>query len=107
MSAAVYKNTKSIITGGIQGLGFAIPESLIVKWCQHIILEARDSEKGQYAAKALTNQGASVHFHKTDLSDTQSVISMVDFAENKMSGAKLFGLFFIYMICIHFLQHKL
>lgn len=86
MSAAVYKNTKSIITGGIQGLGFSIAESLIVKWCQHIILAARDSEKGQYAAKALTNQGASVHFHKTDLSDTQSVISMVDFAENKMGG---------------------
>ncbi len=86
MSAAVYKNTKSIIAGGSQGLGFAIAESLIVKWCQHFILAARDLEKGQCAARVLTNQGSSVHFHKTDLSDTQSVMSMVDFAEDKIGG---------------------
>lgn len=84
MKVAVHKNTKCIVTGGSQGLGFAIAERLVAKGCQNIILAARDPEKGRHAAEILTNQGASVYFQKTDLSDTQSVFSMVDFAENKM-----------------------
>ena len=56
MKVAVHKNTKCIVTGGSQGLGFAIAERLVAKGCQNIILAARDSEKGHQAAEILTNK---------------------------------------------------
>ena len=45
MKIAVHKNTKCIVTGGSQGLGFAIAEMLVAKGCQDIILAARDPER--------------------------------------------------------------
>lgn len=90
MSFALYINTKSVMKGGSLRLGFMISETLFAMGCQNIILAAQDSKSGLCATTVTKNRGALVYCHQTDLSDTQSVQSMVDFAEDKIQR-KLHG----------------
>jgi NAD(P)-dependent dehydrogenase (short-subunit alcohol dehydrogenase family) len=70
-----HRQTHALIIGGTQGLGLAIAQQLRAEGCNHLVLAARDAQKGAAAAKAL---GA--HFVPVDLGDSDSVLACVNAA---------------------------
>ncbi len=76
--ARLHDDTVAVITGGAQGLGRAVAERLIAEGCTRIVIAARSEGPGQSAAHALSASGADVHFIRTDLSDAQDAIQLID-----------------------------
>lgn len=68
-----HKGTSALVFGGTQGLGLAIAERLKAEGCPHLVVAARDPEKGAAVASRL---GAA--FLQVDLSDHADVIACVD-----------------------------
>lgn len=58
-----------LVTGGTQGIGFAIAERLIAERGGAIVLVGRDRSKGEAAARRLGGTGRTVVFLDCDLSD--------------------------------------
>lgn len=61
--------TRAIITGGTQGLGFAIAKRLLDEGTQAVAIAGRDEAKGRKAAAALARPGAQVVFLRADMAD--------------------------------------
>ncbi|XP_076950247.1 (+)-neomenthol dehydrogenase-like [Bidens hawaiensis] len=74
----------AIVTGSNQGIGLAICKQLASKGI-HVVLTARDEEKGKTAMKTL--EGCSffknLFFHQLDMLDPSSISSLVDFVKSK------------------------
>jgi NAD(P)-dependent dehydrogenase (short-subunit alcohol dehydrogenase family) len=62
------RTTTAIITGGAQGLGFAIAERLAREGARGIILTGRNVDKGEKAAASLQSLGTDCIFVKADVS---------------------------------------
>lgn len=79
-----HRKTKGLITGGAQGLGYAIAQELIAQGCQKLVIADIDGDKGPAAAAELSKLGADVAFLRVDMGDTESAMRMVDDAAAKM-----------------------
>lgn len=62
----------TFVTGGNRGMGYEIAKELASKG-QHVIIGARDSEKGKLAAAKLSAEGLNVDAIQLDVTDPQSV----------------------------------
>ena len=62
------KDTKAIVTGGAQGIGFAIARQLAAEGCKSIALAGRTPEKGAKAVDQLKALGADALFIQADVS---------------------------------------
>jgi len=72
-----HRDTGALVTGGSQGLGFAICQRLIAEGCRRIVIASRDADKGEKAVKALSASGAKVHFLNVEMGDIDQVQAMV------------------------------
>jgi NAD(P)-dependent dehydrogenase (short-subunit alcohol dehydrogenase family) len=64
-----HHDTVAVVTGGSQGLGFAIAERLIADGCRAILISGRDQAKGARAAADLSSRGAEVRFVAAEMGD--------------------------------------
>jgi len=77
--------TKAIVTGGAQGIGFAIANQLVAEGCTSIALIGRDKAKGAKAVAKLEAAGAKAIFISADISDEKAGLAAVE------QAAKTFG----------------
>ena len=75
--------TKAIVTGGAQGIGFAIANQLVAEGCKSIALIGRDKDKGAKAVTKLEAAGAEAIFISADISDEKSALGAVEQATKK------------------------
>lgn len=75
-----HSSTTAVITGGAQGLGFAIAEELIAQGCTKLLIVGRSVEKGASAVAALRVNGADVDFLRADLGKVDQAIGAIDAA---------------------------
>ena len=66
----------AIVTGGGKGIGNGIARELAIEGATVVIAEI-DEGAGIEAAESIKGKGGSAHFHKTDVSDSQSVQNLV------------------------------
>jgi NAD(P)-dependent dehydrogenase (short-subunit alcohol dehydrogenase family) len=71
------KTTTAIITGGAQGLGFAIAERLAREGARGIVLSGRSVEKGEKAAASIQSLGTDCVFVKADVSNAEDCFKLV------------------------------
>jgi NAD(P)-dependent dehydrogenase (short-subunit alcohol dehydrogenase family) len=72
------KDTRAIITGGAQGIGFAIARQLAAEGCKSMVLAGRTAEKGARAVDQLRAMGVEAHFAQADVSrveDCRRIVS--------------------------------
>ncbi|MXZ52637.1 MAG: SDR family oxidoreductase [Acidimicrobiaceae bacterium] len=62
----------ALITGGSQGLGYAVGERLVAEGAAGLMLVGRDQNKGEAAAASLGTAGCRVEFLAADLADTDA-----------------------------------
>ena len=62
-----------IITGGTQGLGYTIAETLIAQGCRHLTIAGRNFERGEAAAAQLRDKGADCLFVASDVGRSRIV----------------------------------
>ena len=75
-----HSSTTAVITGGAQGLGFAIAEELIALGCTRLLIVGRSAEKGAIAVAKLRANGADVGFLCADLGQVDQAIGAIDAA---------------------------
>ena len=68
----------AVVTGGNRGLGFEIGRQLAAKGIG-VVLTARDSARGEKAAKLLQGQGLNVLFHPLDVTDPAAISKLTDY----------------------------
>jgi len=78
-----HKDTVAVITGGGQGLGYAIAERLIAEGCTRLAIAGRHVMRGEEAAVRLRQTGADVRFIPADLGKTDEAIQMIDRAVSR------------------------
>ena len=62
----------ALITGGSQGLGYAVGERLVTEGAAGLMLVGRDQNKGEAAAASLSTAGCRVEFLAADLADADA-----------------------------------
>ncbi|CAH2395136.1 SDR family oxidoreductase [Mesorhizobium escarrei] len=67
-SAGRNSETRAIVTGGAQGIGFAVAEALADEGCRALALVGRSREKGDKAVAALAKNGIDAIFISADVS---------------------------------------
>ncbi|MER9356619.1 SDR family oxidoreductase [Mesorhizobium sp. M0514] len=67
-SADRNSNTRAIVTGGAQGIGFAVAEALADEGCKALALIGRSQEKGDKAVAHFNNAGVDAIFISADVS---------------------------------------
>ncbi|BCH13543.1 MULTISPECIES: SDR family oxidoreductase [unclassified Mesorhizobium] len=67
-SAGRNSETRAIVTGGAQGIGFAVAETLADEGCRALALVGRSREKGDKAVAALAKNGVDAIFISADVS---------------------------------------
>ncbi len=72
--------TRALITGGAQGIGFAVAKQLAQESCQAIALVGRSKEKGAAAVAELEKIGAEAIFISADVSDPADCTKAVEAA---------------------------
>ncbi|WP_172300159.1 SDR family oxidoreductase [Pseudoruegeria sp. HB172150] len=81
-----HAGTRALITGGTQGLGFAIAQELVAQGCRRVVVTGRNPHRGAKAADALRETGAEAYYLQVDMSDADAAIYMVDSAGEHMEG---------------------
>src|ERR1700720_968431 len=71
------RTTTAIITGGAQGLGFAIAERLAREGAHGVILSGRNLEKGEKAAASIQFRGTDCIFVKADVSVPEDCFRLI------------------------------
>jgi NAD(P)-dependent dehydrogenase (short-subunit alcohol dehydrogenase family) len=79
-------DTRAIVTGGAQGIGFAVAETLVNEGCRSLALVGRDEAKGERAVDALRAKGADVVFIGADISDVAQCQRVVTTAVEALGG---------------------
>ncbi|RWK43609.1 SDR family oxidoreductase [Mesorhizobium sp.] len=67
-SAGRNSETRAIVTGGAQGIGFAVAEALADEGCRALALVGRSREKGDKAVAAFAKDGVDAIFISADVS---------------------------------------
>jgi NAD(P)-dependent dehydrogenase (short-subunit alcohol dehydrogenase family) len=80
------KDTSAIITGGAQGIGFAVARQLVAEGCKSIALVGRTAEKGRDAVTELNRLGADAIFIAADISDVNACANVVTTALGKFGA---------------------
>ena len=62
--------TRAVVTGGAQGVGFAIATRLVEEGCKAVVLVGRAEEKGKKAVAEIEKLGAEAIFVSADVSNT-------------------------------------
>ncbi|MFT3847664.1 MAG: SDR family oxidoreductase [Propionivibrio sp.] len=75
-----HTETAAIVTGGAQGVGYAIARQLAREGCTRLYLAGRDAAKGERAVAELKELGATARFVALDLQDVAACLSLVDAA---------------------------
>lgn len=81
-----HSETIALVTGGAQGLGFAVAERLVSEGCTRLALVGRSLEKGHAAIERLQGMGADVVFIAADLGDVAQARGMVDQARERFGA---------------------
>lgn len=81
-----HEQTRAVITGGSQGVGFAIAKRLIDEGCQHILLSGRDAAKGERAVQALAGEGRTIVFEAADLCDADACTRLMEVAIDRLGS---------------------
>jgi NAD(P)-dependent dehydrogenase (short-subunit alcohol dehydrogenase family) len=76
-------NTRAIVTGGAQGIGFAVARQLVAEGCKAVALVGRSKEKGAAAVAKLEQLGAQAIFIAADVSDPAACLGAVDEATKR------------------------
>ncbi len=92
--------TKSIlVTGGNQGIGFALCKQLAVEHNCHVYLTARNPERGEAAVSKIASLindtpscTGSVEFALLDTSDESSIKNAAETVKSKLADGKLYGI---------------
>lgn len=69
--------TRAVITGGTQGLGFAVARRLAEEGAKSIVISGRNFEKGEAAAEAISAMGTPCAFVKTELSKAEDAKRLI------------------------------
>ncbi|HWK67406.1 MAG TPA: SDR family oxidoreductase [Rhizobiaceae bacterium] len=77
--------TRAIVTGGAQGIGFAVARQLVTEGCKALVLVGRSPDKGSLAVTALEKLGAEAIFVTADMSKPDECEGAVE------AGLKRFG----------------
>ncbi|MCO5063964.1 MAG: SDR family oxidoreductase [Rhizobiaceae bacterium] len=85
MSDAHKRNsdTRAIVTGGTQGIGFAVARQLVDEGCRAIALVGRSKAKGAAAVAQLEGLGARAMFISADVADPANCLRAVDEATER------------------------
>jgi len=75
-----HTDTVGVITGGAQGVGFAIARQLVAEGCRKLILASRDRTKGERAAAELSALGCHARFVSLDLQNSKACLDLIDTA---------------------------
>jgi NAD(P)-dependent dehydrogenase (short-subunit alcohol dehydrogenase family) len=75
-----HEETAAVITGGAQGVGFAIARQLAAEGCRRLVIAGRDPDKGERAAAELAEGGATVRFLPVDLQDVGTCLGLIETA---------------------------
>ena len=78
--------TRAVITGGGQGVGFAIAEALVAEGCRALTLVGRDAGKLERAAEGLRASGAAVTTVAADVSRAPECERVIAAAIEAMGG---------------------
>lgn len=73
-------STRAIVTGGAQGIGFAVAAALVDEGCAALALVGRARDKGERAAAALRDKGADAIFVAADMAKVADCRRAVDAA---------------------------
>jgi NAD(P)-dependent dehydrogenase (short-subunit alcohol dehydrogenase family) len=74
------EDARAIVTGGGQGIGFAIAKRLVAEGCRKLVLVGRSEEKGRKAVAELSASGADVRFVSADLGKVEDCRRVVEVA---------------------------
>jgi NAD(P)-dependent dehydrogenase (short-subunit alcohol dehydrogenase family) len=74
------KNTSAIVTGGTQGLGFAIAKRLVREGAPKLMISGRNEAKGERAAAELKAMGCDARFFKGDISQVNDCRALIQAA---------------------------
>lgn len=83
MNMADHTQTTVLITGGTQGLGFAVAQEMLAAGCRQFVLVGRSKEKGAAAQSWLETEGASVAFHPCDITNPQECEALLAAAHDR------------------------
>jgi NAD(P)-dependent dehydrogenase (short-subunit alcohol dehydrogenase family) len=72
------ESARAIVTGGAQGIGFAIARRLVAEGCRKLVLVGRSEEKGRKAVAELSASGADVRFVSADLGKVEDCRRVID-----------------------------
>ena len=81
-----HATTRVVITGGGQGVGFAIAEALVAEGCRTLTLVGRDAGKLERAAESLRANGAAVTTVAADISRAAECERVIAAAIETMGG---------------------
>jgi NAD(P)-dependent dehydrogenase (short-subunit alcohol dehydrogenase family) len=81
-----HSETRALITGGSQGLGFAIARRLAEEGARSIVISGRDAAKGKAAAEKLKAMGIECAFIAADLADAEDCRRLVAAALDRFGG---------------------
>ena len=79
-------NTRAIITGGTQGLGFAIARRLVEEGAKSIVISGRNAAKGEAAAEKLRALGTECIFVRADMGNADDCKRLVAAALDQFGG---------------------
>jgi NAD(P)-dependent dehydrogenase (short-subunit alcohol dehydrogenase family) len=79
-------NTRAVITGGSQGLGFAVAKRLVEEGAKSIVISGRNAAKGEAAAQKLKAMGVDALFVPTELSKAEDCRRLIATALEKFGS---------------------
>lgn len=86
MNKIDHTQTTVLITGGTQGLGFAVAREMASAGCRQFVLAGRCKEKGATAQAQLEAEGASVAFHSCDITNPQECEALLAAAHDRFGA---------------------
>src|SRR5438270_2724469 len=79
----------AIVTGANRGMGLETCRALAQRG-HRVVLTSRDAEQGDAAAESLKQTGLDVHARLLDVTDAESIASLVRAVESEFGGADVF-----------------
>jgi NAD(P)-dependent dehydrogenase (short-subunit alcohol dehydrogenase family) len=79
-----HADTAAVITGGGQGVGFAIARQLVDEGCRRVVLAGRTADKVEAAAAELREKGVTARAVALDLTDADACLALIDRAVREL-----------------------